>query len=103
MGVMGRVDREAVRALVERTCAEQGLPVTVGSPAVVEQVSALLGRGIATSASKRRAPSHSPDRLRALGVDVPSAHLAGVDDHVIEDCLDDGALPVEVEGGPLAS
>jgi hypothetical protein len=33
----------AVRTLVERSCAEQGLPIKITDPAVVAQVATLLG------------------------------------------------------------
>ena len=96
---MGRVDREAVRAMVERTCDEQGLPVKVATPWVVDQVSWLLGRTVGSG----RGRSKSPDRLCASRINEAGAHMAGVDDDVLEDCFDDGSLPVQVEGDPLAS
>lgn len=36
------VDREAVRAWVEETCAEQGLPVKIDDPATIKFVAGLI-------------------------------------------------------------
>jgi hypothetical protein len=37
--------RDQVRAVVERTCAEQGVPLYVTDARVVDQIVVLLGRG----------------------------------------------------------
>lgn len=105
--VMGWVDD--VRALVERTCAEQGLPVQVTDRATVEQVVVLLGRTDGGGAPKRGsasappapAGSEAPEGLDALDGNCSDASGAGHDLYVVNQCLHDGALPVEVEFGPL--
>ena len=97
VGVMGGMSPDDVRALVERTCAAQGIPVQASAPGVVAAVAVLLGAGFSREASG------SPDRLDASRVETVGLPLRGVDDDVMDDSLDDGTLPVEVEGGPLAS
>jgi len=59
----------AVTAWVERTCAEQRVPVKITDPVTVAQVGALLGirpRPLPSSAQHHRAdrvlPSQPPDR-----------------------------------------
>jgi len=102
--LLGNLDREAVWALVERSCASQGFPVKVSSPMVVDRVCTLLGRG-----GREVLPaltwggSEAPDRLRTLGIHPVDAHLSGVDDDVLEYGLDDSSLSIEVQRRPLAS
>lgn len=68
---------EQVRALVERSCAEQGVPVRVTDGATVSRVVTLLKgteagtRAHARSASTEpaTAPSETPDRADALDGD----------------------------------
>jgi hypothetical protein len=50
--------RAQVIALVERTCAEQGLPLLVSDPVTVSKVSVLLGGS---------APARDSERVRASG------------------------------------
>ena len=95
---MGGVTPEEVRAFVQRTCRDQGVPVLVTSPRVVAQVVALLG-GIGSSAHG----SGTPNGLNACGVEPVGPTGGGLDDHVIDHGLDGSALAVKVEGGPLAS
>jgi hypothetical protein len=100
---------EDVRALVERTCAEQGVPVQVTDRATVERVMVLLGRTDAGGARKRGsastppapAASEAPDRLNALDGNCAGTTGPGHDLHVVDQGLDDGTLAVEVEFAPL--
>lgn len=82
---------EMARAWVERTCAEQGLPIKVGDRAALVRVASVL-----------REASDAPDRLQARGVKPVQAADSGPDDKVVQDRGDDGAALVEVEFGPLA-
>ena len=102
VGVMGGVDAESVRALVERSCAAQGLPVKVTSPAVVEAVVSLLGTA---PAPRRDGPvrSQTPDRVDPVRVDVVDAGPGRADHDMVEDGPDNRSLPVEVKRRPLAS
>lgn len=100
---------EDVRVLVERTCAEQGIPVQVTDRGTVERVMVLLGRTDAGggpkrgSASSAPAPagSEAPDRLNAIDGDHSGTSDARHDFHMVDQGFDDAALPVEVEFGPL--
>jgi hypothetical protein len=93
---MGGVSATDVRALVERTCREQGVPFHATSETVVATVAALLG-------VFPKGASGSPDRLDAGRVEPVGVPGGGLDDDEVNDRLDGGALPVEVEGRPLAS
>lgn len=95
--------REQVAAWVQRTCAEQGVPVYVSDPATIDQVVTLL-RGRTPERTRaergstgRPARSDSPDGPDAVGVERSPGDLGLVDDGVVEDGLHDGDLPVEVE------
>lgn len=96
VGVMGGVSAADVRTLVERTCREQGIPIHAASPTVVATVAALLG-------ASPKVASGSPDRVDASRVETVAVAGSRLDDDVVNDRLDDGALPVEVQGRPLAS
>jgi hypothetical protein len=104
---MGGVDRNAVRRMVELSCAAQGLPVKVSSPKVLGTVVVLLGAltvPVRTrSGESVRNRSQSPHRLHAGGIHHVNAWAAGLDDDVVQDRADDRSLPVEVERPPLAS
>jgi hypothetical protein len=97
--------RVEIRALVSRTCAEQGVPVWVNDPGVIAKVVTLMGGsgagGPRKRAEPRRAaapvPSQSPHRVDSLDLDRSCARGGGADLHVTDDRLDDGALPVEVQ------
>lgn len=59
------IDRDALRAWVEATCAAQGVPVLVSDAAVIAQVGVLLTGGRPrgeppAGGVARRAPSQSP-------------------------------------------
>lgn len=83
---------EEVRALVERTCEEQGVPVTISDPTTVAQVVALLrGAGAGDgrkrgSASTSPAPARSeaPHRADAIDRDGAGSSHAGHDLDVID-------------------
>lgn len=83
---------EQVRALVERSCAEQGVPVRVTDGSTVSRVVTLLKgteagtRAHARSASTEpaAAPSETPDWANALDGDRLSASGSGHDLHVLD-------------------
>lgn len=107
VGIMGGVDMDAVRRMVEQSCAAQGLPIKISSPKVVQTVTVLLGpvttaiRGASGVSVNRQ--SQPPHWLRSGGVDDLDSAAAGMNDNVFEDRSDDRSLPVEVESSPLAS
>ena len=103
VGVMGGLDAESVRALVERSCAAQGLPVKVISPAVIDVVVSLLGPAAPSPRSDSAARSQTPNRIDPAGVDMMDAGSRRADHDVVEDGTDNRSLPVEVKGRPLAS
>jgi hypothetical protein len=98
---------EQIRAWTERTCAEQQVAVAVTNPITLNRIGVLLGRaeGAAPAGAPPPAPAlQPPDRIDAVGVESSRTRLGvGVDDGVVEDRGDDGALPVEVEPGPLVA
>lgn len=83
-----------------RGCVAQGVPVKVTDTRVIEKVRTLLsgkpGRG-ASPAGSTGDRSEAPSNVDPLGVEVSRTRLSGVDDDVTHDCIDDGALPGEVE------
>ena len=83
---------DEARRWAERTCGEQGLPVTITDAVTVARVAAVL-----------REVSDAPDRLHARRVKAVEAANRGPDDHAVQDSGDDGSALVEVEVGPLAS
>jgi hypothetical protein len=96
--------REQVVCWVERTCAEQGVPVYVSDPVTIAQVVTLL-RGGTTERTRaergstgRPARSDPPDGPHAGWVERSPGDLGLVDDGVVEDGLHDGGLPGEVQG-----
>jgi hypothetical protein len=80
---------EVIKVWVERSCAAQGLPVTVTDPAVLRQVGVLLGRS--------RPPAH----LDAVGVEAGPALDGGVDGDVVDEGADDGVLAGDREAVPF--
>ena len=108
MGVSD-VPEERLQAWVEASCEEQGLSVRVTDPVTLRKVVTLLGgsvdgpRAHARSASTRppSARSQPPRGIDPTDVEGSSAGSAGLDDGVVQEGLDDGALPGEVESGPL--
>ena len=65
VGSMMAIDRVAVRAWLEASCAAQGVPVGVTNPAVVALVGVLLRGGV--QRDERGAPdaAHRPSQLPA--------------------------------------
>jgi hypothetical protein len=98
-----------VRRLVETTCADQGVPLHVTDCDTVERVVVLLsGSGggdarkcVSAGTSPAPARSEAPHRSHALDRDRAGSPDAWEDLDVVDQCFDDGALPVEVEVGPL--
>ncbi len=74
VGAMMGLDVDAVRAWVERTCAEQGVPVFVADAALVGRVGSLLGAGGSAGAPKGRAgaPGLTGSRRERSGSDRTS-------------------------------
>ena len=102
---------DRVRAVLEQTCAEQGVPVLVSDAAVVERVVVLLSatgaerRAQARSASTPPAAAHSeaPGRTNPLDRYGSRTDHGGMDHDVVDEGFNDRTLPVEVEGGPLVT
>ena len=99
------IDRDALRAWVESTCANQGVPVLVTDAGAVSQLRTLLSvRGSAEGAraGARRGPrrSEGPGRHDSVRVQSAGSGGAGEDGGVVENGGDDGGLPGEVESFP---
>lgn len=91
------IDRAALRAWLEASCALQGIPVLVTDAGVVSQVRVLLAgrdaagaRGAGPAAPARSAAPHrdNPGRVHA-----PSALRARGDSRVVQNGSDDRGLP----------
>lgn len=102
-----RLSDDQVRAWVERSCAEQDVPLHVTDMLVLERVRVLLtgtaapdyvpaARGVA-------AVSGPPDRLHPVRVQGPRAEDAGSDDGVVEHGPHDRRLPGQVQLGPRSA
>lgn len=107
---MGGVDPDRVAAWVQASCVAQGVPVKVTDPVVLGRLSTLLSgtsgrrtRQAERGGDARLARSQLPDRTDPLGTEVVGTGDLRGDDSVVEHGPDDGALPVEVEPGPLGS
>jgi hypothetical protein len=74
---------ELARAWVEASCADQGLPVKLTDPSVLARVATLLGLPESSGV---------PDGIKAGRIEPVQPASAGVDDQVVEDGGDDGAL-----------
>lgn len=102
---MAGLTPEQVREWVVASCERQGVPVAVSDAATVHRVVVLLtGRAPQELPAGRRAEnggSQLPDGNHARRVEPVRG--GRTDDGVVQDRLHDGALPVEVERGPLAS
>lgn len=108
VGVMAGLTPEEIRAWVEASCTEQGVPVAVSDPSTLDRVVVLLAGGAAALAPQRgrrgaARGSELPDGTDAGGVEASTGSGAWADDGVVEDGGDDGLLTIEVEGAPLAS
>lgn len=84
-GSAGRPDAASpdVRSWVERSCAAQGVSVTIGDGVVLGNVAALLGA---------TAPLDAPDGCEATRVEAVVPTQPGADDDVVEDGGDDRPL-----------
>ena len=88
--------RRKVRAWLEDSCARGGVPVVVSDGDALRKVGVLLGR----DAPLR---SDAPDRLNARRIEEVPAPQCWSNDGVVEEDLDDGALPTEREVPPLSA
>jgi len=103
-----RIDRAAVAAWVEASCAEQGIDARLADPLVVADVCSLLAGDVGVRAAQAERPhaparpgSGAPDRPHPGGVKSLAAGAGGGgDDDVVEDGLDDGHLRGQVEAAP---
>ena len=103
----GRLSDAQVRAWVDRSCAEQGVPLHVTDVLVLERVRVLL-TGTAASGRPRTsrdvlAASESPDRLHPLGVQRAGAQDAGSDDGMVQHGPHDRGLPGQVQLVPRSA
>jgi hypothetical protein len=96
---------DVIRAWVDASCAEAGLPEKVTDGTVVARVAALLGVAPPAGGTPGRPPpvSEFPDGGEAAGVEAVEAAPPGMDDHVVEDGGDDRVLPGQGEGVPEAA
>ena len=89
-GRSGTDDYEArVQAWVERTCADQGVPVKLSDPIAVEKVAETSRSG-------------TPDRRQARRVETVVARSRGADDDRVDDGCDERVLLAEIERVPSA-
>jgi hypothetical protein len=94
-------------AWLQASCTAQGVPVIVSDPGVVATVATLCGAPSPAGAPPRPRTAwlRSEAPLRADPVDVqrPRPGCPRADDGVIKDGFDDGLLPVQGKGVPLAA
>jgi hypothetical protein len=108
---LSHLSADEVAALVEASCAAQGVPAKVTDPGVVRRVGALLGapadasRAQPRSGSTRGAGGGSvaphdvgPGRVQSLGSGDP-----GSDHDVVDQGFDDRVLPRQVEAAPRSA
>lgn len=102
---------QRVRSVVARTCEEQGVPVVLTDAAALDRLAVLLsgtdaGRRAQTRSvrtSPAPAGSEAPHGLDPLDGDGSGTLDPRVDHDVVDQSLDDGALAVEVQVGPLSA
>ena len=98
-------------AWVEATCAAQGVPPRVTDAVLLRRVVALMGGSVESPRAQQRSAgartvadrSQPPNRPHPVPVQAAGSRDAGVNDRVVEDRGDDGALPAEIEFGPLSA
>lgn len=124
---LSHLSTHELAAWVAASCAAQGVPVKITDPTVIRRVGALLGepgagmpggvgggsRAHPRSGSTRPATARPADLSRGRsvpphdgrpgGVEFLGTGGAGADHHVVDQGVDDGVLPVEVEGSPGAA
>lgn len=110
---LSHVPDDKLRAWVERTCAEQGVPVAITDPVTVGRVAVLLG--VAADGPRAHTPSGGstrpdaasleapPLRLDPLNVETAGSGRAGEDGGVVQDGTHDRVLSAEVEPRPLSA
>ncbi len=102
---------DRIASMVTASCEAQGVPVKVSHPTVVRLVAVLLGAdGRAVPARKRSgtgagraAGSAAPDHAHPRGVEGASRAGVRSDLDVIDQCLDDAVLTVQVQVTPGAA
>lgn len=108
VGVVAMTPQE-LAAWVARSCEAQGVAVQVSDPATIAAVVVLLRGGAAGRSRAQRGSTGGPPGSQPpkgpypVGVEAAAGNLGLVDDGVVQDGLDDGGLPGEVEGGPLGA
>lgn len=108
---LSHLSAEEVAALVEASCAAQGVPAKVTDPSLVRRVGALLGgpvggsRAHPRSGSTRAAAGRSvaPHDGDAGGVELAGALSAGTDLDVVDQGSDDGVLAGQVQVAPRSA
>jgi len=98
MGPVMAVDRDAVRAWLEASCAVQGVPVALTDASLVSQVSVLLGgrdgaRRPPTGVERGTRRSQSPRGDNALRGEPMDSVDAGGDRGVVQHGTHDRVLP----------
>jgi len=98
---------QALEAWVAESCRSQGVPLQVTDARTVARVLTLLSGRSARSGPGRPgradARSKAPDQPHPFRVEVPCPGGPGADDAVVEDGVDNGTLPIEIETRPLGS
>lgn len=105
--VVGALTEEQIRVWTATSCAEQGLPVAITDPVVVDRVAVLL-TGRARRNGRARPPagddrSQAPHGLDPVDVEAATVCGCGVDGGVVEDGGDDRGLAGEVEVLPRSA
>ncbi len=108
---LSHLSAEEVAALVEASCAAQGVPVKITDPTLVRQVGALLGGRVGASRAHPRSGSTrdaaglsvAPHDADAGGVQLPGSLPARLDDDVVDQGFDDGVLSGEVQVVPRSA
>lgn len=101
------IDRDAVAAWVDASCAAQGVPVPVTDSGVLARVGVLLkGAGVAgvrEAGPATPALSAGPDRNDADGVELAGRTISRVHGGVIEHRANDRGLSTQRQGRPTGA
>jgi hypothetical protein len=108
---LSHLSRDEIAAWVAQSCAASGVSVKVTDPTVVRRVGVLLGGAAdgpgaqprSGSARAIAARSVAPHDGHAGGVQHPGSGGAGSDHGVVDQGLDDGVLPGQVQGLPASA